>query len=243
MKYGNLIYNKRNGRLNLGDDIQLLAVENMYKRMGIDYDQVVRIEYADLYSYQGEELVVPISFPIISYNSEMNITCFSDKIYPVFLGLSILTDSLNANDVRYLTKFSPVGCRDMHTLSIMKRNQIPAYLFGCMTMTFPKKWVKDEEKEHIYCIDISTKLWDYIPNYMKNRCLILSNAYNIEELTDSPENKARELYNELVRKAQLVITSRMHVALPCIAAGIPVIFAKDIYSYRFNGVDKIVKVY
>ena len=173
----------------------------------------------------------------------MNITCFSDKIYPVFLGLSILTDSLNVNDKKYLMKFSPIGCRDIHTLNIMKKNQIPAYLFGCMTMTFPRKWVKDEKKGNIYCIDVSSKLWSYIPNSMKSRCRILSNAYNVKELTDSPENMARNLYSELIREAQLVITSRMHVALPCIAAGIPVIFAKDIYSYRFEGVDKVVKVY
>lgn len=53
MKYGNIIYNKRKGRLNLGDDIQLLAIENLYKMMNIDYKDVVRIEFADLYTWGG----------------------------------------------------------------------------------------------------------------------------------------------------------------------------------------------
>ena len=43
MRYANIIYNKRNGRLNLGDDIQLLAIENLYRKLGIDYSEVVRI--------------------------------------------------------------------------------------------------------------------------------------------------------------------------------------------------------
>lgn len=94
MKYGNITYNKRNGRLNLGDDIQLLAIENLYKMMGIDYSDVVRIEFSDLYMWEGEELVVPISFPIISYGTEMNITCFSPNIVPVFLALSIVAETL-----------------------------------------------------------------------------------------------------------------------------------------------------
>lgn len=242
MKYGNIIYNKRKGRLNLGDDIQLLAIENLYKMMNIDYKDVVRIEFADLYTWGGVELVVPISFPIISYNNQMNITCFSQKIHPVFLALSILAESLGKSDIEYLKRFSPIGCRDAHTFKVMKKYEIPAYLFGCMTMTFPKVW-KKSDKDKIFCVDISDRLSEFIPSEYKKDCVYLSNAYDIEEIDGKPEDKAREVYDLLINKARLVITARMHVALPCIAAGIPVIFAKDVYSYRFTGINRIIKVY
>ena len=243
MKYGNIIYSKRNGRLNLGDDIQLLAIENLYKMMNVDYKDVVRIEFAELYTWEGEELVVPISFPIISYNKQMNITCFSPKIYPVFLALSILTESLGKRDIEYLKCFAPIGCRDAHTLKVMKKYDIPAYLFGCMTMTFPKVWKEDGDKDKVFCVDISEKLSDFIPSDIKKDCVYLSNAYDIEEIVGKTEDKAREVYDLLINKARLVITARMHVALPCVAAGIPVVFAKDLYSYRFMGINRIVKIY
>lgn len=243
MKYGNIVYNKRNGRLNLGDDIQLLAIENLYNYMKVDYRDVIRIEFSDLYTWEGEELVVPISFPIISYNNEMNITCFSQKIYPVFLALSILSESLGERDIEYLKRFSPIGGRDNHTFNIMNKYGIPAYLFGCMTMTFPKVWNDDNNKDMVFCVDISDKLLESIPDNIHRKCVYLSNAYDIEEIEGRPEDKAREVYELLIKKASLVITARMHVAIPCIAAGIPVVFAKDVYSYRFVGINRIIKIY
>lgn len=243
MRYGNIIYNKRNGRLNLGDDIQLLAIEHMYEQMGIDYSTVVRIELSDLYNWTGEEVVVPISFPIIGYNNQLNITCFSDKIHPVFLALSILAETLTSADVEYLNRYSPIGCRDYHTYSVMQKYNIPSYLFGCMTLTMPKVWKAIGDKDKVFCVDISDKLKKYIPTDIQSECIYLTNAYNAGELDISPEDKAREMYDMLTHKAKLVITSRMHVALPCIAAGVPVIFAKDLYSYRFAGIDRVVRVY
>lgn len=243
MRYGNLIYNKRNGRLNLGDDIQILAVENMYREMHVNYRDVVRIEFSDLYIWDGEELIVPISFPIISYSNQMCITCFSEKIRPVFLALSILAESLNEKDVEYLIRFSPIGCRDHHTYMIMKRYHIPAYLFGCMTMTFPKVWKEDINKKKVFCVDVSDKLAVNIPDKIRGKCVFLSNAYDISEINGSPEKKAREMYDLFINEAEMVITARMHVALPCFAAGIPTIFAKDLYSYRFEGVNRIFNIY
>lgn len=244
MKYGNIIYNKRNKRMNIGDDMQILAIENLFKNMGIDYEDVVRVEYSALYTYDGDEdLIVPISFPLYSYNDKMNITCFSEKIHPVFIGLSVLANTLGDNDIEYLKRFSPIGCRDYHTLDTMKKYNIPAYLFGCITATFPKKWNSNEGKTDIFCVDISEKLISQIPAEIEKDCVLITNVYNTDEINQLPEEKAREQYNMMIDKAKMVVTSRMHVAIPCMAAGIPVIFAKDSYSYRFVGIDRLIKIY
>lgn len=243
MKFGNIIYNKRNRRVNLGDDMQLLAIENLYCMMGIDYKNVIRVELSDLYNWEGEEIIVPISFPFYSYNDKMQITCFSEKIYPVFLALSILTDILSNEDVEYLKRFSPIGCRDWHTLEIMKKYKIDAYLFGCITLTLPLKWKQNKDKKEIFCIDVSEELKNWMPQEYRENACFLTNAYNIEELNESPEEEERKIYNKIIKNARLVITSRMHIALPCIAAGIPVIFAVDSYSYRFIGIDRFIKIY
>lgn len=83
MKFANIIYNKRNQRLTIGDDVQLLSVENLYHYMGVDYSEVVRISLDECWDYDGEDVVLPISFPLLSYHGT-DITCFSPKIHPVF---------------------------------------------------------------------------------------------------------------------------------------------------------------
>ena len=44
-------------------------------------------------------------------------------------------------------------------------------------------------------------------------------------------------------EARLVITSRLHCALPCTAMGIPVIVGRDMNEHRFAGMDKLLNYY
>lgn len=61
-----------------------------------------------------------------------------------------------------------------------------------------------------------------------------TNVRYIESLKRTAEEEVYKVYKEYRRQATLIITSRVHVALPCMAMGIPVIFAKNEYSYRFE---------
>ena len=70
----------RKGRCTIGDDMQLLAIENLYKYMGIDYNEVVRIPFSELSTYSGEYVILPLSFPFYGYSNGINITNFSPKI-------------------------------------------------------------------------------------------------------------------------------------------------------------------
>ena len=243
LKYENIIDNKRNERVNLGDDMQLLAVENLYRYMNINYSDVVRVELSDLYDWGGEELILPISFPLLALHGEkMLITCFSEKIHPVFLGLSILAKKLCEEEVEYLNRYSPIGCRDNYTLEIMKKYNIPAYLFGCLTATLPRR-TENEKQTVVYCVDMPNELKKHIPKNILDDSVFLSQIAYQNNMHLSPEETMRERYELLKNTAKMVITSRLHVALPCFAAGIPVVFATDFYSYRFRGIDRLIKIY
>ena len=62
MKYANILFDgNRRSSVNIGDDMQLVAVENLYKEMGIDYADVIRIGLSQLSSYDGEYVVLPVS--------------------------------------------------------------------------------------------------------------------------------------------------------------------------------------
>ncbi len=242
MKFANLYY-KRIGRLTIGDDIQFLAIKNLYDYMGINYNEVVRIGYHELYSYNGEYVILPISFPFYGYQHDAFVTTFSYKIIPVFLGLSIMSSNLSSKDIEYLRQYSPIGCRDEHTLNILRQNNIISYLNGCLTAAFPKRKNNIKNNDKIFCIDVPEYFKKYIPTDLLEQCNFVSHMYYYSELEESPEQEAYKVYEKYINEAKLIITTRLHGALPCVAAGIPVILLKDKLSFRFTGIDKIIKAY
>ena len=242
MKFANIIYYRGNGRMTIGDDMQILAIENLYKEMGIDYNDVIRIPFHSLHNYDGEYVVLPISFPLYGYNHDITITQFSPKIIPVFLGLSMLTDHLSEEDIMYLRRYEPIGCRDIWTMNNLRKKNIQAYLYGCITATYPQRWTK-EGKNRVFCVDVPEDFKRYIPENILKECEFISHSFYANELENGPESKAKELYEMYVNKGKLIITTRLHAALPCLAAGIPVILLKDNYSFRFAGIDKLIHIY
>lgn len=242
MKFANIVFN-RSERLTIGDDMQLLAIENIYKYMGVDYNEVVRIPFRQLCAYDGEYVILPISFPLYGYHHDIKITQFSPKIIPVFLGLSTLTNYYSNEEINYLKKYEPIGCRDIYTMNALRSYNVMSYLNGCLTAAFPHKWSGEVGKEKVFCVDIEESFKNYIPKELLSKCEFLSHTYYPSELSDGPEKKARELYEKYIQEAKLIITTRLHCALPCAAAGIPVILAKDNLSFRFAGIDKLIHVY
>ena len=243
MKFANIVMT-RNGRCTIGDDIQLLAIENLYRYMGIDYNEVVRIPFNELATYDGDYVVLPISFPLHGYSHDAVITQNSDRIIPVFLGMAILADHLDSEEVEYLKKFQPIGCRDQFTMEVLRKYNIICYLNGCMTATFPKrKLSSDNVPSKVFCVDVPESFVKKIPREIKKECVFGNHVYMSDECPDGTEAKAKEVYGEYRDKARLIITTRLHAALPCAAMGIPVILAKDQLSYRFAIVSKLMHVY
>lgn len=150
---------------------------------------------------------------------------FFEKIVPVFLGLSILTNIISGiKDIEYLKRYEPIGCRDEYTLEVMRNHGIKAYLNGCLTAAFPRvRNNEDNDLTKIFCVDISDELKKHIPTNIINHCIFMSHTYYKSELHCSPEEKVRQVYKTYILEAKMVITSRLHVAISCIATGFPVI--------------------
>jgi len=241
MRYANIIFDRKE-RLTIGDDIQLLAIENLYNYMGIDYSEVIRIPFHQLATYNGEYVVLPISFPLFGYHTDLKVTQFSDKIIPVFLGLSMLSQNYSAEELHYLRRYEPIGCRDYHTMEGLRKNSIQAYLNGCMTATFPRRRPSGEYNK-VYCIDVPENFKKYIPQKILSQCIFLSHTFYPNELPEGSEKKAKDMYDLYRNTAKMVITTRLHGSLPCAAAGIPVILFKEHLSFRFTGLDRLIHVY
>ena len=160
---------------------------------------------------------------------------FSDRIIPVFLGLTMAKDTLSKEEVNYLKKYEPIGCRDERTLNTMRKYGIISYLHGCITVTFPKR--KEGNYKSVYVVDVDKCF--IIPDEIKQNAQYRTHFSAAED----PKSLAQKQYQEYIDNASLVITSLLHCAVPCLAAGIPVVLLKTAVSYRMSWLEKLLPIY
>ena len=237
MKYG-LIVDFGQAFCNYGDLIQSVAIEYVYNKMGITPDQIMRLTKKDLVFYDGDPILLPFNYTIFYLiDFVKKDLLLSDKIIPVFLGVSIESifvydciplDVFSSENSKWLDLFrksAPIGCRDMYTLEFMKKHGISAYLQGCISNIFPKRATGEYKKTLL--VDCPQSILPYIPSSLLENAEALSNVvplgnYSIEENFQ----KVKERYDYYMDTASLVVTSRYHVALPCNAMGIPSVLVK-----------------
>lgn len=236
MKFAN-IRMQRAGLNNLGDNLQTIAIDNLYKYMGIPSEDIIKIDYYDLDTYQGDYVILPINYPFYGYKENMKITMFSDYIIPVFLGVSFIDAEMNKEEQEYMKRYEPIGCRDEYTMQALRKQGIAAYLNGCMTITLPKRNSNGGGK--VFFVDVHEKLYPYIPEQLIKESIKISQmVYN----TDA-EEAARLYLERYAAEARLIVTTRLHCAVPCLAAGIPVVLLKENYSFRFPWLKKFIPIY
>ena len=239
MKYANIVFDgNRQTSINLGDDLQIVAIDYIYKKMGIEEKDIVRIGLSELTSYNGEYVILPVSFPLYGYREGVNITMFSPKIIPVFLGLSIMSGNISDEEVAYLRRFEPIGCRDHYTMDILRKKNILSYVGGCVTALLPR--LDRFKGDKVYIIDVPKRMMKYIPDDIRKGAIYKSQI--LSECSDSYEATKKRL-REISENARLIITTRLHSALPYTALGIPVVLMKEKFSFRFTALSKLLNVY
>jgi len=224
--------------INLGDDIQTLAAINFLEKKNLKAEVFVNRE--DLINYNGPEINL-----IMNGWFMHDIKKFppSEKINPIFISFHCANENLIGNNLDYFKKYEPIGCRDTKTVELFNKYGIEAYFTGCLTLYFNKQPIKDLSK---YIVDVNT--CKYIPKVKFDK----SNHTDYVEITHdlSPEEnrndylyrlkKAKNILN-LYSKASIVVTSRLHVALPCRALGTKVNFIhSDLNDSRFSGLLSIM---
>jgi len=161
----------------------------------------------------------------------------SQKVRPLFLSFHISSKSqkemTSPSSIAYFKQHQPIGCRDMHTLQVLKEHHVDAFLSGCLTLTLPKYTGK--RGDDVLFVDVMRT--NYTSSYRKaivSRIIPKKYKGKIEFIThfsdnlksQSPEERMNEAKALLDRykKAKVVFTSLIHCALPCIAMGTPVVF-------------------
>lgn len=260
MKYGVISYRRpvRPGsgvHINLGDSIQELAVLNIYKNMGIQKEDIVFIDRYHMGSYTGGYVVVPICcFNQITnmYGYEYDTLPPSPRILPVYISFHLHTRLLSGELVNHLRLHQPIGCRDEETMLNLRKHGIECYLSGCITATFPQRKETKQGNQVIF-IDAPKSLDPYIPAQFKKRTTHMQHmpSYkrqsNEKYLTFTEREEILTIAKERLRmyaeKAELIVTSRLHAAVPALAMGIPVILARENIDGRFSWIDKYIPIY
>lgn len=252
MKYANF---KDTGRtsVNIGDYLQFIAAEYLLRLMNVPEDDIVHLGFRDLAQYDGEPVVFPFCYSIIDFVSGGKIS-ISPKIKPAFFAVTLSTvdkfmdvdqfleDKYN---YAYLIEHGPIGCRDEVTYDMLKRHGIPAYINGCMTAILPKN--TDCSGDKVLFVDAPKALLPYIPDALLKNCTFSTQQYyfmpsDVEDYTAMFAFVANK-YKNYQEIAKIAVTSRLHVALPLTAFGIPVVLAKDSVDGRFSFIEKYLPVY
>lgn len=167
----------------------------------------------------------------------------ASSIVPALEGFHLATDSLlhSEKTVDYLKRFGPVGCRDSHTVSVMRSYGVDAFFSGCPTLMlegFARETLKREEilviDAHLrstvdwHIGDTRTHLASIVPREILEQAVYLTQ--NVEASDKRHHRwKLSRAHERLLRlaSAKLVITNRLHVALPCLAFGTPCILMHE----------------
>lgn len=224
MKYGLIVYPESD---NLGDHILSYAAIRFLPR--IDY--IVDREHLDTFCPDEKELVAVImngwylynkfNWPPSPYLNPLILgTHFSDNVM-----WGIKDQYLDGEGSNYLKTHGPVGCRDVSTREKMETRDIPSYFSGCLTLTL-KQFPDAVKHNKIVLVDIPDMLKQKVQaENRQDEVAVISHHIDLNERYTSWEKQKAAVEKNLrfYQGARLVITSRLHCALPCLALGTPVI--------------------
>ena len=189
------------------------------------------------------------------------------KAHVLTEGVNALPVSVHIHNRKDIEEVEPVisswggkiGCRDLSTYGLLKNMGFDVYFSSCLTTTLFYEFgrLPFSERGGVVLCDVNYKSIFPLRNCLrrlrvKKICEEILSHYNEEpllEVTHScPVSKTHQERFELARgllelysKSKLVITSRIHCALPCVAMGTPVILVVENYdSRRYPGIDQFM---
>lgn len=157
-----------------------------------------------------------------------------NEVIPFYISVHIAkSDFIKIKSIReHFKKNAPIGCRDLKTLWLMRGFNIPAYYSSCLTLTFNNSNSFQGNKSEVIWVDnidhpiplkIEQKLNELIPEgFTKISHDPLSRFLKFENYVDDNTELTFSLFKRY-EQAKLVLTTKIHCALPCIGMGIPVI--------------------
>lgn len=238
MKFGLIVYHNS---VNLGDDIQSYAAEQFLP--GADY--IIDRECMDaFYTESGERVAVimggwylyrHLNWPPSPFIKPLAVSMHFDTFYSRTAGEKITRNFvLEDYGASWLIENGPVGCRDKNTKILLEKYGIPGYFSGCLTLTI-KPYQEVVHHGEICLVDVPRDVKNYIRQKTRQKVKEFTHFVNLPSLE---WEQRREFVSErlkIYQGASLVVTTRLHAALPCLALGVPVLLIKENWSLNRLG--------
>lgn len=223
-KYGLLYANTSN----LGDDIQALAAKQFLPQV----DYYIERDSIQNFAKVSHEQVKTIMNAWWCFNHNSWTPPFN--INPLLISMHIdptIFPHFTTQESKKYCDGREFGARDEYTYDqLIQHGFSNVYLSYCLTLTFPH--YEGTRNNDILYVDAE--------GYDNNPKL----THIIESLTKLKPQERLQLAEErleIYKKAKLVVTSRLHCALPCIAFGTPVFFVQpSAFLTRLFGYEKIL---
>lgn len=215
IKYGCL----KTSPINIGEEIQEIAAKRFLPRIDdfIHREQTHKYRRAD-----GSKIKLilnawwlwkPRHFPPTEDIIPLPISMYIRK--------EIRGKFLTKKSRAFLSKNAPIGCRDLSTQQWLEENGIESYFSGCLTLTLQRNR-QIAKQDYILCVDADKDVVEHIKRKTSravyNIPVDLSHYYTLEQ-----RMQIANLYLNIFQSAHMVVSSRLHTILPCLALETPVL--------------------
>jgi hypothetical protein len=268
MKYGLFRYSyaQREGywvdEVNIGDYVQSIAARQFLPQVD------TLVERDSIANYQGDRIRVIMKgwWHIYKGNAVP-----SKQIDPLYVSIHITNPKeILPETLEHFKQHEPIGCRDHATRDFLQGQGIDAYFSGCMTLTLGKTYaVPPEERTNtIYYANFDRNV---LVNYVKSKIFrsvgftlpqVRRRLKNIVDMFFPDDAQCRHVYrdhsmplslsddqrftiaDQFLRdyaRAKLVVTTKIHCALPCAGMGTPVLLMMtNPKDARFGGIKDLL---
>ncbi len=248
-KYIHLIAYKNSP--NIWDNFQTLSTKRVLEQLGYT------IKYVDRDEQDTNEKKIIFINGYYSPKTIKNLNLdFWENTHALFYNIHLAGDNGRVNFLKNnflkdknifdsFKRFEPIGCRDEGTKDILESVGIRAQNNDCITLLLGKRTKSQEENaKKLILVDVD----EFIPmpkGYDKTDIEYRSQMIPNWELLSNKEKLelSQEILDYYKENGKLIITSRFHCAMPCIAMWIPVIFFGNKSSKRCEGIGKYTQIY
>lgn len=124
---------------------------------------------------------------------------------------------------RWLVAHGPVGARDRATVALLERHGVPAWYSGCLTLTLPHATAARDDL--VVACDLPPAHLAALQRRTSSPVQAVTH-HDATTVGHEPRMARAQALLALYGRARVVVTSRLHCALPCLALGTPVLFVR-----------------
>lgn len=236
------------GTMDLGDEIQTIAAERFLPRVDVWTDRERLDEFTDDLACKiilnGWFLHRPEHWPPSQLLEPLIVSFHLTREIAPGLNEKMIAPSasvLGPDGVEFLKRHEPVGARDLDTLRQMRSAGVDAYFSGCLTLTLGIGRQR-VPRNGVFAVDLPDNVFQRLNKTLGGeRSVARLSHMDRDAVSASRFAKARSLI-DMYARAELVVTTRLHCALPCVALETPVLLLESAPdSYRFDGLRDLVR--